>query len=112
MNRMSTEGNKAPQFDICILEELTQLTLLDLCHACAAQEQQISELVEIGVLEPKGREPAQWSFDGVNLHRARVALRLQRDLEVDLAGAALALTLLDEIASLRRRLNTLGDLVP
>lgn len=108
---MSTEKN-APQSAICILEELTQLTLSDLCHACATQEPQIIALVETGILEPQGREPAQWAFDGVSLHRARVALRLQRDLELDMAGAALALALLDEIVSLRRRLKALGDVVP
>jgi chaperone modulatory protein CbpM len=37
-----------------------------------------------------------------------MALRLQRDLDIDLAGAALALELLDEIESLRARLRAMG----
>jgi chaperone modulatory protein CbpM len=101
-------GNKQPQFAICILEEQTQLTLADLCRACAVHEAQIIELVDFGVLEPQGREPARWIFVGASLHRARMALRLQRDLDMDLAGAALALELLDEIASLRTRLRAMG----
>jgi len=40
--------------------------------------------------------------------RARRALRLQRDLEIDLTGAALAVELLDEIESLRTRLRAVG----
>jgi chaperone modulatory protein CbpM len=36
-----------------------------------------------------------------------MALRLQRDLDMDLAGVALALELLDEIASLRARLRAM-----
>jgi chaperone modulatory protein CbpM len=104
---MNTE-NSLPQFAICLLEEQTQLTLADLCHACVVREEQIIELVDAGVLEPQGREPAHWRFGGASLHRARTALRLQRDLDIDLAGAALALELLDEIESLRTRLRAMG----
>ena len=102
---MSTE-NKLPQYAICILEEQTQLTLDDLCHACSVRAEQIIELVDLGVFEPLGREP--WKFGGASLHRARIALRLHHDLDIDLAGAALALELLDEIESLRARLRVLG----
>jgi chaperone modulatory protein CbpM len=101
-------GNKQPHLAICILEEQTQLTLADLCRACAVHAERIIELVDVGVLEPLGREPARWRFGGASLHRARMALRLQRDLDIDLAGAALALELLDEIDSLRTRLRAMG----
>ena len=104
---MNTE-NKQPQFAICILEEQTQLTLDDLCHACAIDAQRIIDLVDIGVLEPEGRDPARWQFGGASLHRARTAFRLQHEFDIDLAGAALALELLDEIESLRARLRVLG----
>ena len=104
---MNTE-NSSPQFAICILEEQTQLTLADLCRACAVHEAQIIELVDVGVLEPLGREQARWRFGGASLHRARMALRLQRGLDMDLAGVALALELLDEIDSLRTRLRAMG----
>jgi len=100
--------NNVPQFAICILEEQTRLTLDDLCRACDINAQRIIELVDAGVLEPQGREPARWIFVGDSLPRARKALRLQRDLDIDLAGAALALELLDEIAALRTRLLVLG----
>jgi chaperone modulatory protein CbpM len=104
---MNTE-NSLPQFAICIFEEQTQLTLTDLCRACAVHAERIIELVDVGVLEPLGREPARWRFGGASLHRARMALRLQRDLDIDPAGAALALELLDEIDSLRARLRAMG----
>ncbi|MBT9477058.1 MAG: MerR family transcriptional regulator, partial [Polaromonas sp.] len=42
-----------------------------------------------------------------HLQRARVALRLQTDLDVNLAGAALALELLDELDELRARVQRL-----
>jgi chaperone modulatory protein CbpM len=104
---MNTENN-LPQFSFCILEEQTQLTLADLCRACSVREERIVELVDAGVLEPQGREPARWIFFGDSLHRARKALRLQRELDINLAGAALALELLDEIESLRARLRAVG----
>jgi chaperone modulatory protein CbpM len=104
---MNTEDSQ-PQFAVCILEEQTRLTLADLCRACAVHAERIIELVDAGVLEPQGRQPARWTFGGASLHRARRALRLQHDLDIDLAGAALALELLDEIETLRARLHALG----
>ena len=47
-----------------------------------------------------------WHFRGDTLPRARRALRLQRDLEINLAGVALAMDLMDEIDRLRRELQT------
>ena len=90
-----------------ILEEQTQLSLADVCRACAAQADRIVELVNEGVLAPAGGAPDFWVFTGVHLHRARVAMRLQNDLGVNLAGAALALELLDELDGLRARLQAL-----
>jgi chaperone modulatory protein CbpM len=104
---MNTEDS-LPQFSVCIFEEQTRLTLADLCRACAVHAERIIELVDAGVLEPQGREPARWIFGGASLHRARRALHLQHDLDIDLAGAALALELLDEIETLRARLHALG----
>jgi chaperone modulatory protein CbpM len=90
-----------------ILEEQTELTLDEICRACAAQADMIMELVQEGVLAPEGGTPDHWRFTGMHLHRARVALRLQDDLGVNLAGAALALELLDELDNLRARLQIL-----
>jgi chaperone modulatory protein CbpM len=105
---MTTE-NSLSIFAIGIHEEQSQLTLADLCRACAVHAERIIELVDAGVLEPQGREPARWIFGGASLHRALAALRLQRDLEMNLAGVALALELLDEINALRGRLRAMGE---
>ena len=92
-----------------ILEEQTELTLVDLCRACAVESSAIMELVEEGVLTPAGEAPGQWRFTGLHLHRARIAARLQRDLGVNLAGAALALELLEELEVLRARLRRIAE---
>jgi len=98
-----------PQVSVTILEEQTGLTLLEVCQACAVRADTIVELVDEGVVAPLGREPHRWRFTGLHLRRATVALRLQRDLGLNLAGAALALELLDEVEALRERLRILGE---
>jgi chaperone modulatory protein CbpM len=90
-----------------ILEELTELTLADVSRACAVHAEYIINLVEEGVLVPVGSKLERWRFTGVHMHRATVALRLQRDLGVNLAGVALALQLLDEVEELRARIRAI-----
>lgn len=97
-----------PQLSGIILEELTELTLAEVSHACAVRLEGIVELVEEGIITPVGRAPHCWRFSGAHMRRATVALRLQHDLGVNLAGAALALQLLDEVESLRAKLRILG----
>ena len=92
-----------------ILEDQEGLTLDDLCRACAAQSDLIMNLVQEGLLSPLGAAPDLWRFNGVHLHRATVAVRLQRDLGVNPAGAALALDLMEELNDLRAQLGRLQD---
>ena len=92
-----------------ILEEQVELTLGELCRTCRLPAEQVIELVEEGVVEPLGREPSQWRFRGVSVRRVRCALRLERDLGVNAAGAALALDLLEELQAMRVRLRRFGD---
>lgn len=92
-----------------VMEELTELTLEDLCRACAAQPDIVVAMITEGVIDlemlPQQTQPEHWRFTGVHLRRARVALRLHRDLGVNFAGAALALQLLDEMQALNSRLK-------
>jgi chaperone modulatory protein CbpM len=88
-----------------IHEEQSGLTLDDLCRRCRVQTTHVVEMVEEGVLTPQGDAPEQWRFTGVHVQRARVAIRLQRDLGVNQAGAALALQLLEEIEGLKAQLR-------
>ena len=96
-----------PQMSGIILEEQTELTLAEVCRACAVHAEYIIELVEEGVLVPDGNAPVSWRFTGTHMHRATVSLHLQRDLGVNLAGVALALQLLDEVEALRARIRAM-----
>lgn len=91
-----------------VVEEDVHLTLLELCQACRAEEENVLAWVFEGVLEPAGESPENWRFSGESLRRAQLALRLSRDLEINPPGVALALDLLDEIAALRARLRRSG----
>ncbi len=88
-----------------IIEQDATLTVEDLSRLCAAEAAHIAALVEEGILPVIGGIAPPWRFPGAALRRARVALRLQRDLEINLAGVALALELMDEIEVLRRRIR-------
>lgn len=90
-----------------LLEEESALTLGELCRACDCPAEEVLRLVEEGVIEPRGPEPRRWRFQAVSIRRVRSARRLRRDLGVNLAGAALALDLIDELDRLRLRLQRL-----
>jgi chaperone modulatory protein CbpM len=89
-----------------VLEE-AELTLTQMCRACQLSEERVFELVHEGVIEPVGRGPSRWRFRGVSVRRVRCVQRLERDLGVNTAGAALALDLLEEMERLRARLRRL-----
>jgi chaperone modulatory protein CbpM len=93
-----------------VLEEATELSLADLCRVCELSAERVFQLVEEGLIEPRGRNPKQWRFHGRSIWRVRCVLRLERDLGVNLAGAALALDLLEEVQQLRTRLSRFRDL--
>ncbi len=88
-----------------IFDEYTLLNLDELSRLCAVDRTFIVGLVEEGVLEVIEITP-EWRFSGGALRRARTASRLQRDLQINLPGIALALELLDELEHLRRALGS------
>ena len=91
-----------------IVDDDTEMTLVELCQACSVQEDDVRVWVSEGVLHPSDEPGHPMRFRGASLRRARVAVRLTRDLEVNSAGVALALDLLDEIAELRSQLARSG----
>ena len=88
-----------------LLDEGTEITLVQLCRICSVQAETIEAMVEQGILEPSGTRSHHWCFPASSIKRMRIALRLQRELEVNLAGAALALELLERIEELNARLR-------
>ena len=99
-------AKQLPQTSALILEEQDDLTLSDLSQAYAVNATWIVQLVDAGVIVPHGREPHRWRFNGRHLHLTGVALRLQRDLGINLAGIALVLQLYEELETLRAALGS------
>ena len=97
-------------FNGILLEDDYEVSTAELCRACSIHADWLIELVNEGILEPRGRNVTDWRFSGVEILRVHTVIRLQQDLQVNLAGAALALDLLDEIDSLRARLRALDPL--
>ncbi len=88
-----------------ILDEETEVTLIELCRSCDVRGELVEAMVEQGILEPSGRRGPHWCFPTSSLQRTRITVHLQRDLGVNLAGAALALDLLERITKLKTRLR-------
>ena len=84
-----------------VVEEHVWFSVTTLCHATGADLELVQALVAEGLLQPTGVSPADWRFLGDALPLTRRALRLARDLGLDLAAVALVMDLLAEIDRLR-----------
>jgi chaperone modulatory protein CbpM len=92
-------------FQGLVVEEEILMNLSELCRACNAEEMHVMAWVFEGVLTPMGESPTDWQFGGDSLRRAKLAVRLSQDLDINPPGVALALDLLDEIALLRTQVR-------
>ena len=92
-----------------IFDQSSRYSLPDICereHICADR---ILDLVSHSVIEPVDDQlpPSRWQFDTDNFFRLRRALRLQRDLNLNLPGIAVTSDLLDELTELRKQVEQL-----
>ena len=85
-----------------ILDEEGGLTLYHLCRICRLSDEVVITMVEEGILEPEGDDRRTWRFPSTSVTQVRLVTRLQRDLGVNMAGAAVVLDLLDRLARLSR----------
>lgn len=93
--------------EMIIIADFSQqepLTLEDLCAAYNISADFINQLIEYDIIHD-GHEVERRMFDIEEMKRIRTAIRLHRDLEVNLAGVALALQLLDELDELRAQME-------
>ena len=83
-----------------ILEEEEDLNLMEFSRICHASPEDVIEMVNEGILDPRGNRMSAWRFPFIAVERVWKVQHFQRDLGVNLQGAALALYLLDRIAQL------------
>lgn len=89
----------------------TYLSFSEVCIQTGVAEETVFEIIEQGIVEPVvntsvrsiGASHNEWLFTPVMLTLTKKAVRLHRDLDVDWAGVALAIELLDEIEQLREK---------
>lgn len=82
-------------------------SLEELSNTCDVEVAWVVELVEHGIIEPRGSTASQWRFSSLSVVRIAKAKRFDRDLGLNPASIALVLDLLGEIDRLKARLNVL-----
>ena len=80
-----------------IVDDENDLTLQQICETCRTDSKLIVEMVEEGIVEPEGKEISSWRFSYSCVETVRIVVRMQKDLRVNLPGAALALQLLERV---------------
>jgi len=103
-----------PQQDATLLsgtvfDEDAEISVVELCERCCIDRPMVEELIAEGILEPHyAADDTDVRLPYRSVRVTRIAVRLQRDLGVNLAGAALALELLQHIDELRAQLRQRG----
>lgn len=89
--------------------ERPSLDLPTLCVVLEVREERVCDWVAEGLLRPRGGARSEWRFSADQCDRARRALRLQRELELETSALPLVMDLLGELQRLRRRVRQLED---
>ena len=88
-----------------VLSEDHKLTLQDICESCGLSESTVRTYIEESVIEVQGDDVKLWQFSEVSIVQIQKAHRLERDLRLNPAGAALALELMSQIEDLKNQLK-------
>ena len=90
-----------------LVSNVPNLRLEDVCETCGLSEVTVRAYVEEGVVDVQRDDTGKWRVSEVSVVRLQKAYRLQRDLGLNPAGAALALDLLGQIETLKSQLRLL-----
>ncbi len=77
-------------------------TVTEFCLRTGVTEEDLNEIVGLGVIEPYAEATDSWQFDDHAATVVQRALRLREELALDWPGIAVALTLLEENTHLRQ----------
>lgn len=90
-----------------LVDDSVLYELREVCEICGVHADYLVEMVEAGIVKPHGEQPKSWRFSAVAIMRSRKALRLQRDLDINLPGLAVTLDLLERVDTLQAELKSL-----
>jgi chaperone modulatory protein CbpM len=94
--------------DIMIVADYSQsepLSLEELMELCQSSPNFIQALIDFGILEAHSLPVEERAFDVNELRRIKAVQRLQRDLEINMAGAAMVLDLIDQLEEMRAKIE-------
>lgn len=77
-------------------------TVSEFCLHTGVSEEELREIVGLGVIEPTRIQAERWIFDDRAVTVVHRALRLRRELALDWPGIAVTLTLLEENERLKQ----------
>ncbi|MFT3741235.1 MAG: chaperone modulator CbpM [Gammaproteobacteria bacterium] len=88
-----------------VIDDKSRLTLKEFCFALSTTEDTVAAMVEHAVIHPAGARREEWYFNADCLRRGRIAASFYHELEVNMPGVSLALTLIDEIQALKKAIK-------
>ncbi|AHM72201.1 chaperone modulator CbpM [Yersinia hibernica] len=77
-------------------------TVTELCQSTGIMQDELVEVVGLGVIVPLEPTDRVWIFDADALLCLKRARRLQHELDLDWSGVAMTLTLLEKIEQLKK----------
>lgn len=82
-----------------------------ICLKYEISSEMLSDMVSWGIASPHGSCVNKWLFSKFDSDRIGCASRLQKDLDINIPGAALAIELLDELSKLKntKKLNLINQ---
>jgi len=89
------------------LDVRVSVTLSELAYRCGCRVEVVRRLVDFGLVDPIAGPPEVPLFSPVSVPRICRALRLKRDLGLNLNSLALVMELLDRIEELEDKLRHL-----
>lgn len=103
---------KAEVAEALWLDAGQSVSFAQLVELSGLSDTELRELVESGALAPVDPQAPDWTFSAECISAARTAFRLRTDLDLDLHGLALVLTLLTRIRALEAELQAVRAQLP
>jgi chaperone modulatory protein CbpM len=109
-----TDARRTRIESVEIVGETLTFDLREVCVRCGLRERDVVGLVHQGVLTPQVESvdaERDWQFAASELPLLARAARLQRSFDLDSAGLALAIELIDQLENARREIDRLRQLL-
>lgn len=103
---------EAERVEAVWLTEDHEFSLAELAELSGLSEAELHDLVDYGAIAPVDPQAPRWVFKGRCLTTVRTACRIRVGFDLDLHGAALAVSLLDRIHDLEAQLDSLRAQLP